>query len=89
MVSRSKHYDEFVGERKGYQVIDCVVCGFRHIPAIPEVEEFAKPYRDDYWWPSSVSSSEFWRSAVWSRGVENYGAPRTAATAPGVNLRGI
>jgi SAM-dependent methyltransferase len=43
------HGGEVVASANGFDVIECVQCGFKHIIAIPTEEELEQVYRDDYY----------------------------------------
>ena len=43
------HEGSVVASTNGFDVIECVQCGFKHIIAIPTEEELEQIYRDDYY----------------------------------------
>jgi SAM-dependent methyltransferase len=43
------HGGPLVTRAKGYDVIACAVCGFRHVVPLPEPEELERPYRETYY----------------------------------------
>lgn len=43
------HEGQVVASANGFDVIECVQCGFKHIIAIPTEEELEQVYRDDYY----------------------------------------
>jgi len=43
------HGGEVVASANGFDVIECVQCGFKHIIAIPTEEELEQVYRDNYY----------------------------------------
>ena len=43
------HEGQVVASAKGFDVIECVQCGFKHIISIPTKEELEKVYRDDFY----------------------------------------
>lgn len=46
---RQVHSGPVLDDVNGYQVIECVACGFRHITPIPSPEELEPAYRDQYY----------------------------------------
>lgn len=43
------HQGPLIASANGFEVIDCRSCGFKHIIAIPSVEELEQIYRHDYY----------------------------------------
>lgn len=44
-----EHFGKILDSKDGYDVIDCVTCGFKHIIPIPTDEELSKIYTNDYY----------------------------------------
>ena len=43
------HEGQVVASANGYDVIECTMCGFKHIIAIPSEEDLVEVYRDEYY----------------------------------------
>ena len=44
-----QHQGPVVDTREGFEVIECRICGFRHIVPLPTAEELEQVYRNDYY----------------------------------------
>jgi len=65
-VEENPHNGSFLGEKKGYKVIDCTECGYAHILPLPTEAELKRIYRDEYFsmekpdFIESVSKDRAW-----------------------------
>jgi len=63
------HEGEVVASDNGFDVIDCQLCGFKHIIHIPTVEELEKVYQHDYYQQEKPLYLERYREDIdwWDR----------------------
>ncbi len=47
--SWGEHSGELLDSAKGFEVIDCLCCGFKHVVPIPSPEELEEVYRHEYY----------------------------------------
>jgi SAM-dependent methyltransferase len=45
----AEHHGQLIDQSNGYDVIDCTVCGFKHILPVPTPEELTKVYEEEYY----------------------------------------
>jgi SAM-dependent methyltransferase len=48
-IVRGDHYGPKVASAKGYDIVDCATCGFRHVVPLPSESELTDAYRQDYY----------------------------------------
>src|SRR5450432_894832 len=49
MVRDGEHHGPLLDEVKGYKIIDCQACGFRHVLPLPKPETLKAAYTDAYY----------------------------------------
>ncbi|CAD6365037.1 hypothetical protein SHEWT2_03127 [Shewanella hafniensis] len=67
-----QHIGHLVDEINGFQVIECQMCGFKHIHPLPTLEELEKIYRHEYYtldkplFLQETEEDKTWWNAVYS-----------------------
>ena len=63
----TEHYGETIDSKNGFDVIECINCGFKHILPIPPEEELNKLYKEEFYstekpayFKSTEEDSDWW-----------------------------
>ena len=57
-----------IGKKNGFEIIDCVHCGFAHISPIPNEENLNTIYTEEYYVEDKPSYIKGWKK-IWIGGI--------------------